>query len=408
MIKQLSFAFLFFCYCTGSFAQELKYVIKHNDWDADSLGNRRVVLALENTPGNVAKATINWRRADLHPENKELFIVDSTTNKRILNVSIASINQESCTLYFEPVKGDNKYFVYYMPYKVDRKSNYPNAKYLKPQQIANEDWLQSLSNTKVMEEARAECIESINAINSFYPMEVIATEAEVNNLVHQNAGKSYLVFPEDRLHSIRMKHDLPQRWIISGLKNIFSGETKRGENYTYQLGVYPVTKDLTGVKIAFSDLKSKTGGVISSKVMSCLNTNGIDFRGSKFTKQVDVAKGEVQVMWCLVNIPAATISGTYEGYVTVSATNAENTKIGVRIKVNPTLAVNGGVSEPWKQTRLTWLNSTLAQKNNVIKPYIPLVVKNNTIALLGRKVILDKTGFPKNIETYFTPEMIFR
>jgi hypothetical protein len=358
MNKLLSFLLFLLFIGNTSIAQELKYVIKHNEWDPDSLGNHRVVLALENTPGNVAKATINWRRADLHPENKELFIVDSTTNKKVLNVSVASINRESCTLYFEPVPGDNKYFVYYMAYKVDRKSNYPNAKYLKSQQIANEDWLQSLSNKKVMEEARVECIESINAINSFYPMEVIATEEEVNSLVHQNAGKSYLVFPEDRLHSIRMKHDLPLRWIINGVKNTFNGEAKRGEYYAYQLGIFPITKNIDSVRISFSDLKSKSGKVISSKVMSCLNTNCIDLRGSKFTMQVDVARGEVQAMWCLVNIPAATISGTYEGYVTVSATNAENTKIGVRITVHPTLAVNGGVNEPLKQTRLTWLNST--------------------------------------------------
>jgi hypothetical protein len=404
MRKILYTALLIFS-CQISFAQQIKYITKNNDWDADSLGNHRVVLTLQNANTPIAKAIINWRRNDYHPETKQLLVIDSATNKRILNVSVAAINRESAVLYFEPSQGDKKYFVYYMPYKVDRKSNYPNVKYLKVQQTAAGDWVQSIDNNKSIESAYIESIQSINAMNSFYPREVIATETEVNNLISQNAGKTYLVFPEDRLHIIKMKHDLPQRWILSGVKNVFNGEAKRGENYSYQLGIYPTAKDLTGVKLSFSDLKNKTGQVISSKVISCLNNNGIDYRGKAFEKQVDITKGDVQAMWCLINIPASVAAGTYEGTVTISAKNAENTKIGIRIKVDPAIAVKGGINEPESETRLTWLNSTLAQQNDVIKPYIPLVVNGNSIALLGRKVILDKTGFPKNIQTYFTPEM---
>jgi hypothetical protein len=405
MKKQILFWCLLTFICNISIAQGIRYITKNNDWDADSLGSHRVVLTLKNASSNAAKATIEWRRNDQHPENKNLFIVDSATNKRILNVSVTSINRESVTLYFEPAQGDQKYFVYYLPYTIDRKSNYPNAKYLKPEQTANNNWLQSISNTNNIEEAKVECIESINALNSFYPMEVIATAAEVNDLVHQNADKTYFVFPEDRLHPIKMKHDLPQRWMSNGLKDIFTDEVKRGENYACQLGIYPVKKDINGIKITFSDLKNKSGQVISSKLMSCLNTNGIDFKGDSFNKQVDISKGDVQAMWCLIDVPTTTMPGTYEGRIIISARNAENTTIGIRLKIEQATAVKNGVNEPAKQTRLTWLNSTIAQKNDVIKPYIPLVVKANSIALLGRRVILDKTGFPKNIETYFTPEM---
>jgi hypothetical protein len=391
--------------CYFSFAQQINYIIKNNDWDADSLGNHRVVLTLQKANTPIAKAIINWRRNDPRPEDKLLFIVDSATNKRIMNVSVTGINRESCVLYFEPSIGDKKYFVYYMPYKVDRKSNYPNVKYLKARQTAADDWVQSIATNKNIEGAKVESIQSINAINSFYPMEVIATETEVNNLIQLNAGKTYLVFPEDRLNVIKMKHDLPQRWIINGAKSVFDGEVKKGENYAYQLGIYPVTKDLVDVKMTFSDLIGKSGQVISSKTMSSLNNGGTDYRGKSFTKQVDISKGDVQAIWCLVNIPAAVIAGTYEGTVTVSAKNAENTKIGIRIKVASALAIKGGINEPQKQTRLIWLNSTLAQQNDVIKPYIPLVVKDNSIALLGRKLVLDKTGFPKSIQTFFMPEM---
>ncbi|ASU35410.1 glycoside hydrolase domain-containing protein [Mucilaginibacter xinganensis] len=396
---------VFLLVCQLSIAQQIKYTTKNNDWDADSLGNHRVVLTLQKANTHLAKAIINWRRNDHHPETKQLFIVDSASGKRVMNVSVTGINRESCVLYFEPDAGNKKYFVYYLPYKVDRKSNYPNVKYMKAQPTAADNWLTTIPNSSDIEGATVESIESVNAMNSFYPMEVIATETEVNNLISQNSGRTYLVFPEDRQFVIKMKHDLPQRWITTGVRNVFNGEAKRGENYTYQLGIYPTAKDLNGVKIIFSDLKNKSGQVISSKVMSCINNGGTDYRGNSFTKEVDIAKGDVQAMWCLVNIPATAVAGTYEGTVTISPKNAENTKIGIRIKVEKATAVKGGINEPQRETRLAWLNSTLAQQNDVIKPYIPLVVKNNTIALLGRKVILDKTGFPKSIQTYFTPEM---
>jgi hypothetical protein len=44
-------------------------------------------------------------------------------------------------------------------------------------------------------------------------MEVIATKDETDQLIKINKGQAFLIFPEDRLHSIRMNNDLPQRWI---------------------------------------------------------------------------------------------------------------------------------------------------------------------------------------------------
>lgn len=60
--------------------------------------------------------------------------------------------------------------------------------------------------------------QSINAFNSFDPMEIIATKKETERLINENKNQPYLIFPEDRLHSIRMKNDLPERWIEKGIK----------------------------------------------------------------------------------------------------------------------------------------------------------------------------------------------
>ena len=403
-MKQTICCILLAVICQISAAQQIKYVTKNNDWDADSLGNQRVVLSVVGVENIPAEVDIEWRRSDENAERKQIILVDSATNQRITNV-LANVTREHCHVIFETVIGHSTYYLYYLPYKIDKTSNYPNIKYLKPSNTYSSKWFQSTLANDLHARAKVVAIESVNALNSPYPMEVIATAAEVTKLESENAGKSYLVFPEERQYSIRMKHDLPQRWVIEGVKNTFTGDAKRGENYSYQLGIYPITKNLDDVKITFTDLKDKTGQVIAAKTMSCLNTNGVDFRGNKFTKQVDVAKGDVQAMWCLINVPQGTKPGTYKGSVIVSSKNAELTKINIVLKVSALIAVKGGVNEPQLQTRLTWLNATLAQANTVIKPYIPLVEKENSIALLGRKVFLDKSGFPKSIETFFTPEM---
>jgi hypothetical protein len=47
----------------------------------------------------------------------------------------------------------------------------------------------------------------------------------------------------------------------------------------------------------------------------------------------------------------------------------------------------------------------MAEKNEVIAPYIPLVIKDKTIALLGRQFTINQDGLPAQIQTFFTPEM---
>ncbi len=381
-------------------AQTIKYVSGNNGWNADSLGNHRAVVQVT-VAGPVSRIVLPWRRQD-DPTNKTVFVVDAKSGKQIMNVKTDELSRESGTIYFEPTGGAGNYYVYYMPYKVTARSNYPQAVYLKEQKSASPEWL---SKTNRYTNARLLYFESVNAMNSFYPMGIIATRAEVQGLEKANPGKSYLVFTEDRDYPVKMLHDLPQRWVQKGASSKFSGEALRGENYSYQLGIYPVTKDLKNVHIAFNALTDGKGHTIPFSAISCLNTGGVKYDGSPLTKTVNVAVGNVQALWCLVNIPATVPSGLYTGTATIKADGEAQTPVKVSINVKTQLAVKGGVNTPQKQTRLTWLNSTLAQKNDVIKPYTPLKVDDKTINLLGRKLILNNSGFPDKIQTFFTPEM---
>jgi hypothetical protein len=37
-----------------------------------------------------------------------------------------------------------------------------------------------------------------------------------------------------------MPHDLPQRWMQKGITSKFTDAALRGENFSYQLGIYPL------------------------------------------------------------------------------------------------------------------------------------------------------------------------
>lgn len=382
-------------------AQELLYVSGSNSWNPDSLGNVRAVIDVKQKGATAAKATIDWRRRDRHTDG-EVIVVDSATSRRVLNVKTGAISRESGEVTFEPVSDAGTYYIYYLPYKVQGRTNYPTANYLKRTNTASATWLSSLKNAVP---GKVRHIEAVNEMNSPYPMEVIAKSGEIKKLLAANASRKYLVFPEDRMHAIRMTDDLPQRWIKQGANSAFRDEAHPGENYTFQLGVYPISLALNNVRIRFSDLKQGSLAAIPAKAFSCLNTDGTGWDAQPVKKQVSVAKGKVQALWCLADIPANIPAGAYTGKVYVTASNAPETAIDITLQIGGPVLADKGISEPQKQTRLAWLNSTMAQQNEVISPYLPLQRQGNAVSLLGRRFTIGSNGLPERIETYFTPEM---
>ncbi|WP_239455665.1 glycoside hydrolase domain-containing protein [Flavobacterium ginsenosidimutans] len=378
---------------------QIKYSDGNDSWNPNQLGNHRAVVAFSGS-GNVAKTTIEWRRRDTNPELKKIIVQDAS-GKEIQNIKTENINRENGTIFFEPISGKGTYYVYYMPYVDEGTANYPKGIYQKPEDKADAKWLSNLK-ANLKDNAAVTEIQSVNAFNSFYPMEVIATASETSALVAKNSGNSFLVFPEDREHSIKLKSDLPQRWIQKGVQNSFSDTAMKGEYLAFQLGVYAL-EDLKNVKVTFSNLVSPSG-TIDAKEINCINTDGTKYDGNPFTNTVSVSKGKIQAMWCGIDVPQTAVAGTYNGKATVTA-NGKSKEINLQITVSNQVTKNGGIDSPEKMTRLKWLNSTLAQENTVIAPYTPLTVNNSEIALLGRKLIVAPNGFPAQIQTFFTPEM---
>jgi hypothetical protein len=401
-------------------AQTIPYTSCPGCWNADSLGNHRASIRFDG-PGNTAHVLLPWRRRDGDPAGHRIIVQDAKTGARVMNATPVLISRESGELLFEPVAGKGLYYIYYLPYRNEGASNYPKGIYWRPDTTASAEWLRGAGVAAGVHSGAARggmsgagmsplnCVvtgfQSIDSFNSFYPMELIATAKETAALQGKYAASPFVIFPEDRDHSIRMRKDLPYRWIKNGAADGLSGAARRGEYYAYQLGIY-AQQALEDVRVVFGGLSNAAGRSIGADASSCINTTGTTYDGHPFTKTVDVPAGQVQALWCGVDIPVSASPGTYTGTVTVTAKNCPPRTIRLHITVSDSLAPDGGAGEPAKMTRLKWLNSTLAQDNTVIAPYTALTIQGDTlIGLLGRSVQLNQQGFPEQIRSFFTPEM---
>ncbi|HEY3286045.1 MAG TPA: glycoside hydrolase domain-containing protein [Gemmatimonadaceae bacterium] len=382
-------------------AQSPAFTVAASRWDSERFGNHRAVVRVD-ASGRWVHVRVPWRRPDRGAATKAA-IITTEAGAVVANVRRGTVTQAAGEFDFEPIAGAGRYFLYYLPYKSGGRSNYPNVKYLPVTNTADSTWLAALAAAGAVPTASVERFEAVDSLNSFAPMEVIATPDEVSRLDAASRDAAFVVFPEDRLHSIRMRDQLPLRWVERGSTARFADAARRGEFLAFQLGVW-ARRPLTNVHVTFSDL-SGPGAVISASRLTSFNEGGINWDGARLRKRVDVAAGAVQAMWCGVDVPMDALPGIYRGTARVGAEGAAPVTIALAITVGRDSVLAGGANEPEKLTRLKWFNSTLGQRNDVIAPYTPIVVEGRVLKILGRSITLDASGLPAKIETFFTPEM---
>jgi len=416
MFGRIQFMIIFICFLvvTPLFCiQEVPYGI--GDWDEDLYGNHRILIRF--SPEVIEKDAvwihIPWRRKDLHPEKKSVILVDAQTDQQIMNLCRIEINREFGDFIFQPKSIPGDYFLYYLPNIMTGRSNYPKVTYPEPRQTADPNWLEEhglkadgLSSIRAEDFPQAKAIEiqAINPLNSFYPMEVIATTGEIQDLLGRHPDAAYLLFPEDRYHPIRMTGDLPSRWMKTGLLEVFEGTAARGEFYAFQIGVYACRTDISDIEIQFSDLINiQTDAAISASALTCFNTGGMDWMGKPFDKVCPVGVSKVQALWCGIQIPKDIAPGEYTGEVTIFPEGLYPSQVRIVLQVTDEVLEDAGDSDAWKHSRLRWLDSTIALDDGIVPPFSPLEVNGNSVSCLGRLVTLDQSGLPLQIQSFFTP-----
>ena len=385
------------------FAQEpATYKITENPWPA-GLGNHRAVIQIEN-PVDVVFLDLLWRRHDLKPEWKKFIIVSAISGDTISNIHRIQVDNEQCEIAFGPVSQPGEYYFYYLPFEPQPGHGFYSKNYLKKESEADPDWLKKnkLSKKhlpKQIEKATCLAFEARTEFDSFYPMEVIALASEKKDYANK-FKQSYHLFAEGREFPVKMLDDTPQCWINYAQPASFAGKAMKNEYYAFQIALWASSEDLSNVQLEFSNL-SNGENQIPSNSLTCFNTDGIDPYGKPFTKRVDVGKGKVQPFWIGIDIPKEIRSGSYKGTVTVIPENGQPQQVKIEIQIEDHVIADRGDSEPWRHSRLRWLNSTAGIDDNNVTPYDPIkFLGDRTYGLTGKELTLGQKGFPSSLKAY--------
>ncbi len=351
---------------------------------------------------------IPWRRRDRMPQEKAIILVNAKSGKTVTNLVEISVNREFGDLVFQPEAVPGNYFLYYLPYKVDTVPWAYSITYRSPKEAAEPEWLarnqldarsRGENSWKSLPQADVLEIQARNDFNRFDPMEVIATEEEIRNLLAQYSSRTYLTFPEERQFPIRMTEDLPLRWIERGPTTEFRGVAERGEFFAFQVGIYACRAAIPDLSVQYEDLKSARGARIPHTSMRCINLAGIDWAGRPTTKSFAVSRGTVRALWFGMQIPEDAVAGNYQGNLILRPEGAEETAIRLCLNVSPQVVEDSGDNDLWRQSRLRWLDSNVAVDDEVTNPYTPLKVHGRTVSCLGREVQFAANGFPESIQS---------
>jgi hypothetical protein len=390
----------------GNWPPPLQAGLKGASW-----GNHRAVVVLDAAAGAGATGpdaavvvTIPWRRHDPNPAAKAIIVVDAATNVPVKNAVAVGVENVSGDVVFRPNPGSTTYHVYYMPWDTTGGS-YPTVTY--PASVVAPDaaWAASVRARPVrgLPRGRTTRIQSVDAFHSFFPMEVIATEAERARFMQPAAG-GWMLVPEYRDNPVRMRHFLPKHWTDRPSSFVFESRVLRDEYFTFQVAVVAGAAPLANVRVAFERFPEAW-----QKTLTCFNSGGVDETGRAFEKAISVEAGAVQPLWIGVLVPADARPGVVEGDVVVSAPGAARQTVRVRLNVDSAAATNHGFDEPELMSRLAWLNSTIGTDPDfVIQPYLPVTIGGSTrreLSILGRTIALGDSGLPDRILSYFTPEL---
>jgi len=385
--------------------EPVPYAVAAEPWE-QGLGNHRArVRVAADAPA--VWAHVPWRRRDRDPERKRI-IVAGPDQQRITDAVAVRLDRIAGDIVFRPTSGPGEYCIYYLPFVVQDGYGWYGGDYLPPDDTADAQWRadNGLSAEQLAAEAwrnlpRAE-VTAIDARTEFSrldPMEVVATEAEVAEIVAAYPDDRYLVFAEDREHPVWMNDDLPLRWVQRGPASVLEGAAERDEFYVFQIGLFAARQGLEHLAVDFTDLRHEGGEAIAADRLRCVTLGGTDWTGEALTKDVSVAQGAVGALWCGIAVPPDAAPGLYTGRATVRPANAPAREVELRLTVLDQMADNHGYNDLRRQARLAWLDSTIAQDEQVTAPYTPLEVDGSTVRCLGRELTFGPGGLPDRIRS---------
>lgn len=245
--------------------------------------------------------------------------------------------------------------------------------------------------------------QSRDAFDQFGRMEVAASDAAVAGWVARVAsGPAPILVPEVRTAAVRMLRAVPESWTArdTGSLRAFRGAAQPGEAFSFQIAVFAHSAAATVAAVRCSDLKPSSSSwawataTIPASACRCLNLNGTNYWGQPYAaadavRGVEV--GRVLPLWLLVQLPLAATAAEYEGTVLVEwAGGGSQSSIALTLDVGGPVLQDAGDAEPWRGTRLAWLDSTRGLDDDTPPaPFTPLRLEKKAEAGLAA-TMLDK------------------
>ena len=381
MIRLLAFLFA----ATLLHAQSIRYEVPQKTWDKN-LGTHRVVVKVD-APAEAVRANLQWRRRDPQPEKHGIVVTDAA-GKRVENALATLVTNDAGEVVFQAAAA-GEYAVYFLP-GAPGSGSFPVAKYLGPQDTGAADW-KARATAKDLPTAKAVRWEARTEHDRFNEMEIIATKAEKDAWLAKHPGDVH-VFLESRERPVRMFDQVPEIWLKREKPPEFVA--RPGEVFMFQVGVWSPNREIGIHHLEGGPDDLSVGRV--NVVASGAN------RSDRSAPQIGVVgRGAVRPFWCSVSVPEDAKPGTYPGKIHGVFGNDAKFEIPMTLKIDGPKLADGGDSEPWRHTKLTWLDSNAGMEIDPPKPFVPLQVSGRTITCLGRSVTIGANGLPERIVSIF-------
>ncbi|MBE7557493.1 hypothetical protein HS125_00515 [bacterium] len=392
--------FSILCFSLGAamlYAGDYEVVDGTGPWPPE-MGNHRARIAVAN-PADAVWLRLPWRRKPSLSGPGPMFVFSAKGREPVRNARVMEYTQDHADVVFQATQA-GEYFVYYLPFRPSRRPGFNHGNYLTTAATPDAEWLGRHGLTAENDDWRTLprvefCrLEAQSEFHRFGPMEVPATPIELDDLLRRHPGAPYLVFTEDRRDPVRMFDALPLAWIEKGPSRRFSGDARRNEYYVFQIGLYAARAPLSQVSLTCSDLRRNGGGILPKEALRCFNLSGIDWDGQPIGHEYCVALGRVGALWIGVDVPRDATPGDYVGELRIAARDVPETSLELRLSVVDSVLEDRGDGEPWRHSRLRWLDSRLGAGDSVTAPYTPLEIDGATLRCLGRSLRLGADGLP--------------
>lgn len=134
--------------------------------------------------------------------------------------------------------------------------------------------------------------------------------------------------------------------------------------------------------------------------ISCINTDITDKFGKKSVQSIAVKKNRIQPLFFTVK--AEKLGERQEKCEITINTENEKRSFHLIFNINTSHVENNGYNDLWRLSRIKWLNSDLYMDESVVKPYVPPVMHDGKIEILGRDIIMGDDGLPVQICSKFS------